>query len=98
MTRLRRLIPMLLLLVAAAEVPADIDELKQKALSEDFSVSKAALKALLAKGAAHKPVLHEVVAELLTRDKTKVQENAALLADAVRYKATDEKLVALRKS
>src|SRR6266568_527494 len=89
----------LLLLTAAAPATAsaDVDELKERALSENFEVSKAALQALLTKGANAKPVVRELVQELLTRDKARVMENAELLADVAKYKETDQKLAAQRK-
>src|SRR4051794_30107068 len=95
--RLARLavIPLLFLLIAAA--PQDPEELKQQALSEDFNVSRVALKALVARGASARPILRDVVKELLARDKAKVSENAALLADAAKYRQADQKLAAQRK-
>src|SRR5437773_1798860 len=88
----------LLLLAAGTTATADdLEELKQKALSEDFSVSKIALKALVAKGGSARPVVREVAKELLSRDKAKVMENAGLLADAPKYKELDEKLVVQRR-
>src|SRR5882762_3932880 len=92
------LLVILLLAAAPATVPADLEELKQKALSEDFNVSRIGLKTLIAKGAPAKPLLREVVRELLTRDKSKIQENLAMLADVAKYIATDEKITELRKS
>lgn len=89
------IIPLLFFLIAAA--PQDPEELKQQALSEDFAVSKVALKALVAKGASARPMVREVVKELLARDKTKVTENAALLADVAKYRELDQKLAAQRK-
>ncbi|HEV8291749.1 MAG TPA: CAP domain-containing protein [Tepidisphaeraceae bacterium] len=88
-----------LTLLAAAPVtgPDDVEDLKQKALSENFNVSKVALKALIAKGVSAKPAVREVVKELLTRDKAKIEENAALLGDSAEYKELDQKLVAQRK-
>jgi uncharacterized protein YkwD len=91
------LIFLLLLAAAPATAPDDLDDLKQKALSEDFNVSRIALKALVAKGASARPMVREVVQELLTRDKTKVTENAGLLAEAAKYKDLDAKLTAQRK-
>ena len=95
----RLIITLLILLLGAAPAtaPSDLEELKQKALSDDVNTSKAAFKSLIAKGAPAKPVLREVVRELLTRDKGKIQENAALLADAAKYNATDQKITELRK-
>jgi len=85
------MLSLFLLLLAAA--PEDLEDLKQRALSEDFNVSRVALKALVARGASAKPVVREVAKELLTRDKAKVTENAALLGDATKYKELDEKLL-----
>jgi uncharacterized protein YkwD len=89
----------LLLLISAAPAAdqADLEELKQRALLEDFNVSKAAVKALVAKGAGARPALREVVRELLTRDKAKVVENAALLGDVARYNELDQQLAAQRR-
>src|SRR5436853_7420880 len=78
--------------------PIEIEELKQQALSEDFNVSRMALKSLNAKGAAARPALREVAKELLSRDKAKVSENAALLADGVKYRELDQKLATQRKA
>jgi len=91
------IIPFLLLLIAAAP-PQDPEELKQQALSEDFNASRLALKALVAKGAPARPMVREVVKELLARDKAKVGENAALLADAPKFRELDQKLAAQRKT
>src|SRR5258706_2253796 len=92
----------LLLLMAAAPAtgpttaPAGLEDLRQKALSEDLEVSRVALRALLSKGVSAKTVLREVVRELLTRDKAKVMENAGLLADVGKYKEIEQKLTAQR--
>jgi len=89
----------LLLLMAASPptAPADLDALRQKALSEDFNVSRTGLKALMAQGASAKPMVREVVRELLTRDKAIVMENAGSLADVAKYKEIDQKLAEQRK-
>ena len=89
---------LLLITAAPATAPSEFDELKQQALSEDFNVSRVALKALVAKGAPAKLVLRDVAKELLARDKTKVSENAELLADVAKYRDWDQKLAAARKS
>ncbi|HEV8378886.1 MAG TPA: CAP domain-containing protein [Tepidisphaeraceae bacterium] len=89
---------LVLLAAAPAGDPADVEELKQKALSEDFNTSRMALKALVAKGASARPVVREVVKELLTRDKAKIEENAALLGDPAKYKELDQKLSAQRRT
>lgn len=89
------IIPLVVFMIAAA--PQDPEQLKQQALSEDFNVSKVALKALIAQGAGSRPILRDVVKELLARDKAKVSENAALLADAAKYRELDQKLAAQRK-
>jgi len=89
---------LLLLAAAPASVPEDLDDLKQKALSEDFNVSRIALKALVAKGASARPMVREVVQELLSRDKAKVMEKAAVLAETAKYKELDGKLAAQRKT
>src|SRR5882724_3090376 len=92
-----------LLLMAAAPAtgptttPADVEELRQKALSENFDVSRVALRALIAKGATAKPAVRQVVQELLSRDKAKVMENAGSLADVAKYKEIEQKLAAQRK-
>src|SRR5438445_3578336 len=89
----------LMMLVGAgpATTPSDVEDLKQKTLSEDFNVSRVALKALVGKGAIAKPVVREVAGELLTRDKAKVVENAGLVADVTKYKEIEQKLAAQRK-
>src|SRR3954469_17237481 len=88
----------LLLLMAAAPstAPNDLEDLKQKALSEDLGVSKVALKALVAKGASARPMVREVVKELLLRDKARVMGNAAVLADVQKYQELDERVAAQR--
>jgi uncharacterized protein YkwD len=90
---------MLLVLVAAgpASAPGDVEELRQKALSEDFNVSRVALKGLVAKGVGARAVVREVVKELLTRDKAKVVENAGLLGDVTKYKEIDERWLVQRR-
>src|SRR6266550_2424680 len=93
----------LLLLIAAAPAtgpataPADLEDLRQKALAEDLEMSRVAVRALVSKGASARPVVREVVRELLTRDKAKVMENAGLLADVAKYKEIEQKLAAQRK-
>ena len=88
----------LILIAAATEAaPADLQELGHQALSEDFNVSRVALKALIAKGAPARAVVRDVVKELLTRDKAKVTESAALLSDNAKYRELDQKLAAQRK-
>src|SRR5580765_5919733 len=92
----------LLLLIAAAPatgpatVPADLEELRQNALSEDLQISRVALRALVAKGANARVAVRDVVRELLTRDKAKVVEIARLLADAASYREIEQKLAAQR--
>jgi len=93
----------LLLLMAAAPatgpatLPADLEELKQKAISDDFDSSRTALRALAAKGTSARPLLHDIAGELLSRDKARVIENAALLADVAKYKEIEHKLAVQRK-
>src|SRR3954468_9603096 len=90
----------LLLLIAAAPAtsPGDLEELRSKALSEDVNVSRSALKMLVGRGADARPIMREVVKELLSRDKAKVSENVGLLADVEKYKELDAKLASQRKA
>ena len=83
------LLVIVLLGAAPTTTPSDLQELRQKALSEDFNVSRMGLKRLIAKGAPAKAVVGDVVRDLLTRDRAKIQENFALLADVAKYRATD---------